>query len=160
MATVRQTRDVHERNRLEREFGYAATMRSEGTFTVESFTPVDVKPAVAVETAVNVGVATMEKRFAGGVTGRSATLFSSAFDAESGCGTYVAVEAFEGLLDELSGTFNFVHSATTEGRSREREHFVIVPTSGTGALAGITGSGGISIDDDGTHRIWFDYEVC
>jgi len=39
---------------------------------------------------------------------------------------------------------------------RPGEHFlVIVPGSGTGALSGITGSGGI---DDG-HRIWFDYEV-
>lgn len=134
-------------------------MRSEGTFTVESFTPVEVPPAIEVETAVGVGVATMEKQFSGGVSGRAATLFSFAFDESSGAGTYVAVESFDGLLDDRSGTFNFVHSATTEGTSRELEHFVIVPTSGTGALAGISGSGGIAIDDDGTHRIWFEYEL-
>ncbi|MEO6627497.1 MAG: DUF3224 domain-containing protein [Aquihabitans sp.] len=134
-------------------------MRSEGTFTVASFTPVDVAPAIAIETAVAVGVATMEKLFTGGVSGRSATVFSSAFDAASGTGTYVAVESFDGLLDDRSGTFNFVHSATTQGSSREFEHFVIVPTSGTGELAGISGSGGMAVDDDGTHRIWFDYEL-
>ncbi|QRX96700.1 DUF3224 domain-containing protein [Streptomyces sp. A1-5] len=35
--------------------------------------------------------------------------------------------------------------------------FVIVPGSGTSELAGITGAGGIAVDADGTHRIWFDY---
>lgn len=36
---------------------------------------------------------------------------------------------------------------------------MIVPGSGTGELAGITGTGGIEIDADGTHRVWFEYEV-
>ena len=59
----------------------------------------------------------------------------------------------------LTGTFDFAHSATTSGGGRQNEFFVIVPTSGTGALAGITGTGGMAIDTDGTHRIWFDYEL-
>jgi hypothetical protein len=57
------------------------------------------------------------------------------------------------------GTFNFTHAATTHGADRDAEHFVIVPSSGTGELTGIEGTGGLAIDDDGTHRIWFDYEV-
>ena len=28
-----------------------------------------------------------------------------------------------------------------------------------GELAGITGGGGMTVDADGTHRIWFDYEL-
>ncbi|WP_228782685.1 DUF3224 domain-containing protein [Nocardia abscessus] len=28
-----------------------------------------------------------------------------------------------------------------------------------GALGGIAGTGGLSVDVDGTHRIWFDYEL-
>ena len=48
---------------------------------------------------------------------------------------------------------------TREGQSGS-EFFVIVPTSGKGELAGITGTGGMAIDDDGTHRIWFDYELA
>ncbi len=35
----------------------------------------------------------------------------------------------------------------------------MVPASGTGALAGITGTGGLRIDDDGTHRVWLDYDL-
>lgn len=34
-----------------------------------------------------------------------------------------------------------------------------MPTSGTGELAGITGAGGMAVHADGTHRIWFDYEL-
>jgi hypothetical protein len=37
--------------------------------------------------------------------------------------------------------------------------FRIVPSSGTGLLAGIRGTGGMAIDADGTHRIWFDYDL-
>ncbi|WP_324615422.1 DUF3224 domain-containing protein [Streptomyces sp. NRRL S-920] len=46
------------------------------------------------------------------------------------------------------------------GRIQAGRFFVvIVPGSGTGELAGITGTGGIAIDPDGTHRIWFDYDL-
>lgn len=134
-------------------------MRAEGTFEVAAFTPAPVTPALDIATGVDVGVSTMEKSYAGQVQGRSATLFSAAFDAEAGVGSYVAIEAFEGSLNDASGTFNFTHAATTHGADRAAEHFVIVPSSGTGELAGIEGTGGLSIDEDGTHRIWFDYEV-
>ncbi|SNR28424.1 Protein of unknown function [Actinomadura mexicana] len=114
-------------------------------------------PSPAIETALPVAVATMEKRYDGDVVGRSATLFTSAFD--HGTGTYVAMESFEGTLHDRAGAFNFAHSATTLGEGMDNAFFVIVPASGTGALAGITGTGGIAIDADGTHRIWFDYEL-
>ncbi|MFI5683769.1 DUF3224 domain-containing protein [Streptomyces sp. NPDC051636] len=133
-------------------------MRASGTFKVADFTPAPV-PGPGVETAVPVGVATMEKQYEGEVAGRSATLFTAAFDQATGTGTYVAMESFEGALHERAGSFNFAHSATTLGEGREREFFVIVPGSGTGALLGIRGAGGIAVDADGTHRIWFDYEL-
>ena len=134
-------------------------MRTEGTFSVTSFAPAVVEPSLEIATATPTGVATMEKAFEGGVAGRSATLFTSAYDQERGAGTYLALESFEGTLDGRAGTFNFVHSATTGGTDRTDEYFLVVPGSGTGELAGITGGGGIEIDEDGTHRIWFDYEL-
>ncbi|MEU9476197.1 DUF3224 domain-containing protein [Streptomyces sp. NPDC048191] len=135
-------------------------MRASGTFEVEDFTPAEVRlPEPAVETAVPVGVATMRKRYEGGVAGVSGTLFTAAYDQSSGTGTYVAMESFEGTLGGLSGAFNFAHSATTLGEGREADFLVIVPGSGTGALTGIRGTGGLEIDADGTHRIWFEYEV-
>ncbi|MFE0418112.1 DUF3224 domain-containing protein [Streptomyces tendae] len=134
-------------------------MNATGTFTVKAFTPTDVTPDHAVATGLPVGVATMEKLFEGAVAGRSATVFTAAYDQESGVGTYLAMESFEGTLDGREGTFNFVHSATTTGSDHTAEFFTVVPASGTGALTGITGSGGLGVDADGTHRIWFEYEL-
>jgi hypothetical protein len=135
-------------------------MRVSGTFVVADFTPAQV-PAPDVKTGLPVGVATMRKTFSGGVSGRSATIFTAAYDPGSETGTYVAMESFEGARDDREGTFNIAHSATTNGGGRDADFLVIVPASGTGALAGIRGTGGLGIDDeDGTHRIWFEYELA
>jgi uncharacterized protein DUF3224 len=135
-------------------------MRATADFRVASFeaAPLD-PPSSPVETALPVGVAAMEKHYEGEISGRSTTIFVSAFDPERGVGTYVAMESFEGSLDGRAGTFNFVHGATTSGADRTHEHFVIVPGSGTGALASIRGSGGIAVDGAGRHETWFDYEL-
>ena len=55
-------------------------MRTEGTFEVASFTATDITPEPAVVTGLPVGLARMEKRMSGAVEGRSATLFTAAFD--------------------------------------------------------------------------------
>ena len=134
-------------------------MRAEGTFTVASFVPSTLTPPPpAVTVGAPVGVAVMEKVYSGGVEGHSATIFTSAFDMGTGVGTYAAVESFEGSLDGRTGGFAFVHSATTTGSDRSRELFVIVPGTGVGELAGITGSGGIDSAET-PHPIWFDYEL-
>jgi hypothetical protein len=135
-------------------------MRAEGTFTVASFLPAQIQPAPAdIEVGLPVGTAVMEKLYEGGVSGRSATIFTSAFDMGKGVGTYVAMEMFAGRLGDRSGGFVYVHSATTGGPDRSDELFLIVPSSGVGELAGITGGGGMAIDPDDTHRIWFDYDL-
>ena len=36
---------------------------------------------------------------------------------------------------------------------------MIAPGSGSGDLAGITGTGSMRIDDDGTHRVLLDYDL-
>lgn len=134
-------------------------MRASGTFSVKSFVPTSVAPDPPIETALPVSVSLMEKHYEGDIIGRSATLFTSAFDQAAGVGTYVAMESFEGTLAGRSGTFNFVHSASTTGSDRTDEFFTIVVNSGTGELTGITGTGGMTVDGDGTHRVWFDYEL-
>ncbi|WP_028045710.1 DUF3224 domain-containing protein [Cellulomonas sp. URHE0023] len=134
-------------------------MITEGTFTVSGFTGVPVEVPDPVQTALGVGVATMEKRFEGAVEGRSTTLFTSAFDPARGIGTYVALESFDGSLDGRSGTFNFAHAATTSGSDRSGEFFTIVAGSGTGELAGVAGHGALVVDPDGTHRMRFEYTL-
>jgi hypothetical protein len=134
-------------------------MRANGTFSVQSFNPASISQEPAVTTALPVGVATLEKSYTGDVAGRSMTVFTSAFDQATGVGTYVAMESFEGSVGGRDGAFSFVHSASTSGTERSAEYFAIVPSSGTSGLAGITGTGGLAVDPDGTHRIWLDYEI-
>lgn len=131
-------------------------MQATGTFTVADFTPVSV-PASPISTAAPVGVATMTKTFDGEIVGIASTLFTAAYDQSTGVGTYLAMESFDGRLRDRAGTFNFAHSATTTGADRQHEFFLIVPGSGTGDLAGITGGGALVIDDDGTHHVDLDY---
>lgn len=135
-------------------------MRAESQFTVAAFTPTAVAPAFEVTTGVPVAVATMEKRYMGTVEGRSATMFTSAYDPAVAVGTYAAIESFDGSVDGASGTFNFFHSATTTAGARSSDFFVIVPGSGAGDLQGISGTGGIAVDPDGTHRLWLEYEIA
>jgi hypothetical protein len=135
-------------------------MHADSTFEVVEFVPSDyVSP---VTTGIPVGHAHLVKQFAGDLEGRATTQFSFAFDAASGVGTYVAMEAFEGTLGGRAGAFAFAHSATTDGQSPERLHelLVIAPGSGSGDLAGITGTGSMKVDEDGTHRLLLDYELA
>jgi hypothetical protein len=134
-------------------------LNATGTFSVLSFVPTDLAPEPAIATNVPVGVSRMEKRFEGEVAGRSATLFTAAFDQATGTGTYLAMESFEGTLNGRRGAFNFAHSASTTGTDRSNEFFTIVPGSGSGELAGIAGTGGMTVEADGTHRIRLEYTL-
>jgi hypothetical protein len=133
-------------------------MRASGIFKVVAFTPTSITSDPAA-TGLPSGVSSMEKRYRGEITGRSATSFPSAFDRPGDFGPYAAMESFEGTVHGRDGTFAFVHAATTGGTGRAGELFTIMPASGTGRLTGIHGSGGMSIGADGTHRVWFDYEL-
>lgn len=131
-------------------------MRINGTFKTKDFKPGVLSPSPGIQTGLPTGVATMEKQYSGQIEGRSATLFTAAFDHTSGQGAYIAMESFEGSLNGKRGAFNFIHSAATSGNDRTNEFFTIVENSGTGDLKAINGSGGMRIDADGTHHIWFD----
>lgn len=138
------------------------TIRStiEATFTVGDFTPVALpEQTPAIRVAMPAGVSTMVKTYTGAVSGRSLTLFTAAFDQARGSGTYVAMELFEGSLEGRSGTFAFLHSASTKGPGdRSDEVGRIVPESGTGQLAGIKGAVRLAIDG-ASERMVFDYSL-
>ncbi|WP_194826107.1 DUF3224 domain-containing protein [Nocardia sp. XZ_19_231] len=134
-------------------------MKAIGTFEVTAFDPTELTPQPPIVTGMPVGISTMTKSFAGEIEGLSATLFTAAFDMDTGAGTYLAMESFEGALNGKAGAFNFVHSATTAGSDRTDEFFHIVPSSGTGELTGITGTGALYVDAEGGHHIWFEYEL-
>ena len=132
-------------------------MRATSSFTTSDYRPEERETPVV--TGVDVGIMTFSKTFAGDIEGRAETLFTSAYSHETGTGTYLAMESFAGSIGGRSGTVNIAHTATTTGDDRTHHQMVIVPTSGTGDLAGITGTGSLDIDPDGTHHFTLDYEL-
>ena len=124
------------------------------TFKVVEFSPTDY--VAPIRTGLEVGHMHLTKEFTGGIEGRSVAQFSSAYSMDTGVGSYVALEVFEGRFDGREGTFAFAHTATTDGVDRSHHLVVIVPTSGTGSLVGLGGTGELIIDADGTHRLTFD----
>lgn len=133
-------------------------MRAASPFTIESW---DANGrAVGVETGTPLGGAFIVRAVSGGdIEGRSEVLFAGAFSEQHGSGTYVAIDAFEGEILGRRGTVCFWH-ANTMRRGRPVEgssHLVIVPDSGTGELAGITGTGLISAEG-GEHELVLEVE--
>ena len=134
-------------------------MRAEGEFEVSNFTPTSVVPTLDITTGVDVGVSTMEKTYTGAVEGRSATLFTSAYDTAAGVGTYVAMESFDGSLNGAPGHVQ-LRALRHHGRHRSvgralrdravERHRRVVRHPGFGRVGG---------RPDGTHRTWFDYEL-
>ncbi|MBC3504863.1 DUF3224 domain-containing protein [Pseudomonas sp. SWRI59] len=129
-------------------------------FSPKNLKPTGLNPAVEITTALPVTVSTMEKTYVGDIQGESLTFFTAAFDHATKVGTYIAMESFQGTVNGRTGTFNFVHSASTTGSERNDEFFCIVAGSGTNELKGISGSGEISIDGEGTHRIRLNYQLA
>ena len=136
-------------------------MHASATFTVSDWTPAaSPEPVGGIPiptTSAPSGLAHMVKTFEGGLTGRSVTWFLGCLNERTGEGAYAALEVVEGVLDGRTGAFNIVHAASTHGSDRYDEHLVIVPGSGTGELAGLSGGGRLVVDADGTHRLELDY---
>ena len=123
-------------------------MHAAGTFTVKTQPQQD---------AIAAGRLTLEKVFAGGLAGESKGQMLSAFGTVKGSGAYVAIETFTGTLDGRTGSFALMHSGTMRGGTPVLSVSVI-PDSGTGELAGLSGT--MTIDPTGgEHRYTFDYTL-
>lgn len=119
---------------------------------------VDVQPlegyAVGVE-GISLGRMSIDKRFTGDLDATSQGEMLSARTAVSGSAGYVAIEQVDGALHGRRGTFVLQHfGLMTRGSSLLL--LKVVPDSGTGELANLTGTMLIKIED-GVHRYEFDY---
>jgi hypothetical protein len=130
-------------------------MKASATFEVSDMQPTGFVPEIS--TGLPTSHLHMVKTFSGDLEGRSITQFSAAFDPATGVGTYVAMESFEGTLGGRRGAFNFAHAASTSGSDRTDEYGVVVRGSGTGELAGITGT--VRLGGADGHRFELDYEI-
>ena len=99
----------------------------------------------------------LEKRFSGDLVGRSQGEMMSAGDPAKGEAGYVALEMVEATLAGRQGRFALQHSGTmTDGG--QRLNIQIVPGSGSGGLAGISGQMAIRIAG-GVHHYTLSYAL-
>ncbi len=75
-----------------------------------------------------------------------------------GSGTYVAMEIVNGTLAGKKGTFALGHIGTM-AHGEQNLSINVVPDSGTGELAGISGKMKIIIAADGKHSYEFEYGI-
>ena len=98
----------------------------------------------------------IDKQFHGELEGTSKGQMLTAGSAE-GSGVYVAVEKVTGTLHGLTGTF-ILHHTGIMTRKTPQLSINVVPDSGTGQLAGITGKMNIIITN-GKHSYDFEYTL-
>jgi hypothetical protein len=105
-----------------------------GTFEVKVLPPADHSLANDGYTRLS-----LDKTFTGSLTGTSRVEMMATSDGKSPSGGYVALERFTGALAGKSGGFVMQHSGTMSPGKMEI-HVVITPGTGTGGLAGISGT--------------------
>jgi hypothetical protein len=127
------------------------TTTARGTFAVT------VQPGAA-ELDGAVARSELSKTLTGDLTGTGRGLMLSAGDPQTGEAGYVAVETVRGRLAGREGGFALQQFGTMHAGARVLHHEV-VPGSGTGGLAGITGTLHLEVDDDGTHRYALEYDL-
>lgn len=128
------------------------THHAAGTFEVKIVQQkADNKPA---ETA-NLGRMSIDKQFFGDLTGTSQGEMLSYMTETKGSGVYVAIERVNATLQGRSGSF-VLHHTGIMARGTPQLTVTVVPDSGTGGLAGITGTLVIKIEG-GKHFYELDY---
>lgn len=131
------------------------TRHASGSFDV-TVTP--QKPDNQEAEAAAFGRTSLDKQFHGDLEAASKGEMLAAMTAVQGSAGYVAMERVTGTLNGQTGTFVLQHSATM-ARGAQHMTIAIVPDSGTGGLAGITGSMTIIIKEGGKHFYEFDYQL-
>ncbi len=124
--------------------------RASGTFEVKLTTLRLDNPAA--DTAL--GRRAIDKQFHGELEAHSLGEMLSAGGTVQGSAGYVAIERVSGTLGGRSGGFVLMHNATMN-RGAPQLSIIVVPDSGTGELAGLSGSMGIRIEDQ---QHWYDFD--
>ena len=105
------------------------------------------------------GRMSLDKQYHGDLeaTAKGEMLYVSATEKQ-GSGSYVAVERVTGKLHDRSGSFALAHKGTMSGGTQQMD-ITIVPDSGAGGLAGISGKLKIIIDAEGKHFYELEYTM-
>ncbi|MFJ6622915.1 DUF3224 domain-containing protein [Kitasatospora sp. NPDC091335] len=125
--------------------------RASGSFELTAFEPVETEE---LEGAA-FGRVRIAKVFTGGLSGTGEVRMLSVAGPSDGPASYVAVEHVTGELDGHKGSFVFQHTAWDTTGTTIR----VVPGTGAGELAGITGELHLTVDESGAHTYVLEYEL-
>ncbi len=122
------------------------TQDARGSFTV------DIRPLLPAP-ADGIQRLSINKTIEGDLNGTTRGEMYTGGDPKKGMAGYVAIEVFQGTLAGKSGSFALQHFATMDADGPHMQ-VIVVPGSGSGDLAGISGTLKIKIEA-GRH----DYEL-
>ena len=128
------------------------TTQARGTFEVK------LDPVSAHHADAKLGRMSIDKQFHGDLEGTSQGEMLSAMTDVKGSAGYVAIERVSATLNGRHGTFVLQHNATMS-RGEPSLNIIVVPDSGSGELAGLSGSMQIIIAD-GKHSYEFSYTLA
>lgn len=124
-----------------------------GTFEVAT------KPQATPEETpgASLGRMSLDKQFSGDLRAVGKGEMLTAVTPTKGSAGYVAIERVTGTLHGREGSFVFQHSGIME-RGEQRLSITVVPDSGTGQLAGLSGTFTLRIVE-GKHHYEFAYSL-
>lgn len=128
-------------------------IKAMGTFEVK------LVPQIADDyaDAATLGRMSLDKQFHGDLEGTGKGQMLTAMTATTGSAGYVAIERVTGKLHGRSGTFVLQHTGTMTRNAPELS-ISVVPDSGTGELAGLSGT--MTIENaGGKHSYGFEYSL-
>jgi Protein of unknown function (DUF3224) len=127
------------------------TKRASGTFEVK------LEPQSPDEKSSSIGRMLLDKQFHGDLEAVSKGQMLAHSTATQGSAGYVAIEQVTGTLQGRTGTFVLQHNGLMD-RGKPQLTIIVVPDSGTGQLAGLTGKMDIQIEG-GKHSYVFEYTL-
>lgn len=124
-----------------------------GTFDVT----IEAEPPFFEQDGIKLNRNVVRKQFSGDLVGKSEAQMVAAYTATPGSAGYVAIEHFSGSVGGKAGSFLMQHHGLME-KGEGALTVTIVPDSGTGELAGISGT--LEIENAaGKHACVLQYEL-
>jgi hypothetical protein len=128
-------------------------LRAEGHFDVKN-TPLGADESTS---GTGIGRFALDKQYHGDLEGTAKGVMLGCGNPATGSAGYVALEQVEGTLAGRSGSFAIQHFGVMDSGKFDLK-LLIVPGSGTGALAGLAGTMTFT-NASGKHSYTMDYTV-
>lgn len=124
-------------------------------FAIKSW---DEKPYSEGEDLPKLTRATVTKTFSGDLEGEGQVEYLMMYRSDGTAG-FVGLERVTGRLAGKTGSFVLQRTGVFEG-GHARESYVVIPGSGTGQLAGLSGEGATSVGHGMEHPFALEYEYA